>query len=95
MDWTLLDGDQERHGDIDIVVLNQAGDLLLLEVKSGPVDISAAGIVKRYGAVTKDVAAQGRSQYNAVRSRRQQAQISVQVGHLLVMPDVQVQERSE
>ena len=94
VDWTLLDGDREWHGEIDIVVLNQAGDLLLLEVKSGPVDISAAGIVKRYGAGTKDVAAQGRSQYNAVRSRLQQAQISAQLGHMLVLPGVQVQSDS-
>ena len=94
VDWTLLAGDQERHGEIDIVVLNQAGDLLLLEVKSGFVDFSADGIVKRYGGETKDVAAQGRSQYNAMRSRLQQAQITVQVGHMLVMPGVKVQSDS-
>lgn len=94
VDWTLLAGDQEWHGEIDIVVLNQAGDLLLLEVKSGHVDFSADGIVKRYGGETKDVAAQARSQYNAMRSRLQQAQITVQVGHMLVMPGVKVQSDS-
>jgi hypothetical protein len=94
VDWTVLAGDRERHGEIDIVVLNQAGDLLLLEVKSGFVDIGADGIFKRYGAETKDVAAQGRSQYNAMRSRLQQAQITVQVGHMLVMPHVKVQSGS-
>jgi predicted RecB family endonuclease len=42
-------GTQEQHGEIDIVIVNQAGDVLLIEVKSGDVDFTSEGIFKTYG----------------------------------------------
>ena len=46
VDWSRGTGTQEQHGEIDIVVLNQAGDVLLIEVKSGSVDFLPGGIFK-------------------------------------------------
>ena len=37
VDWSRGAGAKEQHGEIDIVVLNQSGDVLLIEVKSGSV----------------------------------------------------------
>jgi hypothetical protein len=91
VDWSKSSGEREQHGEIDIVVVNQAGDVLLMEVKSGSVEFRPEGIFKAYGARFKDVTAQVRQQYGALRSRLQDAGLPVQVRHLLVLPDVRVQ----
>lgn len=91
VDWSKSSGEREQHGEIDIVVVNQAGDVLLMEVKSGGVEFRPEGIFKAYGARFKDVTAQVRQQYGALRSRLQDAGLPVQVRHLLVLPDVRVQ----
>lgn len=33
VDWSRGTGSKEQHGEIDIVVVNQAGDVLLMEVQ--------------------------------------------------------------
>ena len=38
VDWSRGSGQFEQHGEVDIVVVNQAGDTLVIEVKSGQVD---------------------------------------------------------
>ena len=91
VDWSRGSGAYEQHGEIDIVVLNQAGDVLLIEVKAGAVDISAAGMFKNYGQDSKDVKAQLERQYSALRARLQNAGLVVRLHHLLVLPDLQVQ----
>ena len=46
VDWSRGAGEHEQHGEIDIVVVNQAGDVLLIEVKAGSVDFLPDGIFK-------------------------------------------------
>lgn len=91
VDWSKSSGEREQHGEIDIVVVNQAGDVLLMEVKAGGVEFRPEGIFKAYGPRFKDVTAQVRQQYGALRSRLQDAGLPVQVRRLLVLPDVRVQ----
>ncbi|NBY28450.1 MAG: NERD domain-containing protein, partial [Betaproteobacteria bacterium] len=91
VDWSRGSGLQEQHGEIDIVVLNQAGDVLLIEVKSGEVTFAPNGIYKAYDHQVKDVAAQVKRQYGAMRSRLEAAGLAVRVFTLLVLPDMQVQ----
>jgi hypothetical protein len=91
VDWSRGQGKHEQHGEIDIVVVNQTGDVLLIEVKSGGVDFHSGGIFKTYGAKTKDVKAQVGLQYGALRSRLEDAGLSVRLSHLLVLPDLKVQ----
>ncbi len=93
VDWSSGYAGTERHGEVDVVVVNQSGDLLLLEVKAGEVEFHADGIFKRYGNQTKDVTSQIRMQYGAMRSRLQQAGLTVALHHMLVLPDLKV--RSE
>ena len=62
VDWSRGTAEREQHGEIDIVVVNQAGDVLLMEVKTGHVDFVAGGIFKSYGQETKNVKAQVSSQ---------------------------------
>jgi hypothetical protein len=81
----------EQHGEIDIVVLNQAGDVLLIEVKAGDVDFREDGIFKHYRTQSKDVVAQARLQYNGLLSRLRASGFDVHLHHLLVLPDMRVQ----
>lgn len=55
VDWSRGVGEHEQHGEIDIVVVNQAGDVLLIEVKSGQVDFAPGGMFKTYGGHSKSV----------------------------------------
>lgn len=94
VDWSRGSGEKEQHGEIDIVVVNLAGDVLLMEVKSGDVDFQSGGIFKTYGAKTKDVKAQVGLQYGALRSRLQDANLSVHLSNLLVLPNLKVQSET-
>jgi hypothetical protein len=94
VEWSRGAGEKEQHGEIDIVVVNQAGDVLLMEVKSGNVDFQSDGIFKTYGAKTKDIKAQVGLQYGALRSRLKDANISVHLNHLLVLPDLKVKSET-
>jgi hypothetical protein len=58
VDWSKGIGTREQHGEIDIVIVNQAGDVLLIEVKSGDVDFTSEGIFKTYGAHVKNITRQ-------------------------------------
>lgn len=91
VDWSRGAGANERHGEIDIVAVNQGGDVLLIEVKSGEVEFRADGIYKAYGAKDKNVTAQIGMQYGAMRSRLNDARLNVHLHHLMVLPDMRVQ----
>lgn len=91
VDWSRGTGAQEQHGEIDIVVVNQAGDVLLMEVKAGDLDFQSSGIFKTYGGHAKDITAQIGLQYRALRSRLQDAGLPVHLSHLLVLPHLKVQ----
>ena len=90
VDWARVSDDRAQHGEVDIVVLNQAGEVLLIEIKAGEVNFRPAGMFKAYGGSDKDVGTQCRQQYSAVRSRLDQAGLAVHVSHLLVLPNVRV-----
>jgi len=90
VEWSRGQGSQEQHGEVDIVVVNQSGDVLLIEVKSGEVDFLPQGIFKSYGPQVKDVTRQVKLQYGAMRSRLADAGLALSLSHLLVLPDVQV-----
>ena len=46
------------YGEIDFVVLNEAGDALLIEQKNGALEEGEDGLHKHYGEVRKSVADQ-------------------------------------
>ena len=94
VDWSRGTGAQEQHGEIDIVVVNQSGDVLLMEVKAGNVEFRVEGIFKTYAGQAKNVSAQIGLQYGALRSRLQGAQLPVQVHHLLILPNMRVQSET-
>lgn len=80
VDWSRGTGSEEQHGEIDIVVVHQSGDVLLMEVKAGSVEFRDDGIFKSYSGRSKNITAQVGLQYGALRSRLQDASIKVHVG---------------
>lgn len=94
VDWSRGAGEHEQHGEIDIVVVNQAGDVLLIEVKAGEVDFLPGGIFKTYGDRTKNITAQVGLQYGALRTRLADANLTVHLSHLLVLPNLKVQSET-
>ena len=94
VEWARASGEREQHGEIDIIVVNQGGDVLLTEVKSGGVEFRADGIFKTYADRSKNVTTQVGLQCGAMRSRLQDAGLSVQLRHLLVLPGVRVQSET-
>lgn len=94
VDWSKGTGTHEQHGEIDIVVINQSGDVLLIEVKAGNLEFRVDGIFKTYSGQAHNVSAQIGLQYSALRSRLKDSQLAVHVNHLLVLPDVRVQSET-
>ncbi len=90
VDWSRRAGADEQHGEIDIVVVNQAGSVLMMEVKAGDVDFTPRGIFKTYRGVKKSVDHQINLQYSAMRGRLAEAGLEVPISHWLVIPDMQV-----
>jgi hypothetical protein len=94
VDWSRGIGLQEQHGEIDIVVVNQAGDVLLIEVKSGDVDFTPEGIFKSYGGHKKNITRQIGLQYGALKSRLEDCGLHVHLSHLLVLPQLKVKTQT-
>lgn len=94
VDWSRGDGDHEQHGEIDIVVVNQAGDVVLIEVKAGTVDFLPGGMFKTYGERTKNITSQVGLQYGALRTRLKDAGLPVHLHHLLVLPNLKVKNET-
>lgn len=91
VEWSRTLGEADQNGEVDIVVVNQAGDVLLMEVKAGDVEFRPDGIFKVYSNRPKNVTAQVRRQFSALGSRLQEAGLHVQLRHLLVLPAVRAQ----
>lgn len=94
VDWSRGSGEMEQHGELDIVVINQAGDTLLIEVKAGPVNFTPNGIFKTYIGEVKDVGRQISLQWSAMRGRLNIIESSIKLHHLLVLPGVRVQSET-
>ena len=89
--WASADGDREKHGEADIVVVNQAGEMLVIEVKAGGVDVEGGEVFKNYIGGRKSVSAQIGRTYHALRKRLSSANLTTSIYTLLVLPHARVQ----
>lgn len=100
VDWSTVDGGRQHFGEIDAVVVDTLGHLVLLEIKAGsleeagasmassPDSAQATQLAKRYGGFRKDVIAQSNGQLKAMRQRLQDEGFAgFKVAQLLVLPD--------
>jgi len=67
--WTNIEHSFALYGEIDFVVVNRAGDLLLIEQKSGFLDETADGLVKQYPGKSKSVPIQMARMVGALRGK--------------------------
>ena len=67
--WTAMDGRHAIYGEVDFAVVNRAGDLLLIEQKSGFLQETADGLVKQYPGRSKSVPVQMSRMVGNLRSK--------------------------
>ena len=89
--WHTVHEGRDRHGEIDLVVLGPTGNILLLEIKSGTVELTDGVMYKIYKTGSKDVGRQLKVQHAAMVSRLQQAGLRAVVTNCLVLPDFRVE----
>ena len=83
---------EQKFGELDMVVVSPEGHIVLLEIKSGEISITANSITKSYAGKPKDVVKQVHAQRNATIARLQREGLGhVRIAQLLVLPDYQVQ----
>ncbi len=92
VDWAQSRPSGDRFGELDIVVVNAAGDVAVLEVKAGEVHGRDGALYKRYGTEEKDVTRQVSRQFGAILDRLTRAGLDVRLQHFLVLPHQRVGE---
>lgn len=93
--WSGMHESTQRFGEFDVIVLAPGGDLAVLEIKAGEVDLSEQGLFKTYGGQRKDIARQTHAQLNGLIGRLREAHLGeVAVTHFLLLPDYRVADGS-
>ena len=96
VDWSTVNSGEQRFGEIDVVVVDPQGHLVLLEVKAGAVEEvpntsglpDSTKLIKRYDNHRKEVFGQLNGQLKAMRQGLQREGFEgFKVAHLLVLPD--------
>jgi RecB family endonuclease NucS len=90
VDWTQAQPSGDHHGEFDIVAVNAAGDVAVLEIKSGTVTFGEDTVSKQYANGLKDVGRQVYWQFNGLLHRLRGEGLPVRLMHLLVLPDQRV-----
>jgi hypothetical protein len=67
--WTNVEQRYALYGEIDFAIVNQAGDLLLIEQKSGFLSETPDGLVKQYPGKSKSVPVQISRMVGAIRGK--------------------------
>lgn len=80
----------DQHGELDVVVMNRAGDLATLEIKAGELTLDQGGVFKRYGNAVKDVGQQSRRQFGQLLERIRQRGWQIRLHHYLTLPHQRV-----
>lgn len=90
LDWTYAEPQRDSHGELDIVVVNSAGDVAVLEVKAGEIDATGEGLFKQYGAQRKNVGQQAGWQFRSILKRLKAEGLDVRLLHCLVLPHYRI-----
>ena len=92
--WTRLEHGYSVYGEIDFVVVNAVGALLLIEQKSGFLEEGPDGLVKRYAEKSKSVPIQMARGIAAIQAKlyARPGCRDVPIDYLLYCPDYQVKQ---
>lgn len=67
VNWVQASPSGDSHGELDVIVVNQGGDVALLEIKAGEVQFTPKGMLKRYGHDdTHNVSSQANWQFKGI-----------------------------
>ncbi len=92
VDWSAIYQNQQRYGEVDIVVMSPLGHLSLLEVKAGELNFDEEHAFKQYGQLKKNISRQIQSQIgNWIGRINHEGFLGVRVNHFLVLPDQKVE----
>lgn len=83
----ILSSNEDQFTELDVLVMAPAGQILLIEVKAGTLELRDGGIFKLYGNKTRDVSRQCQFQYGALRARLKEVGLETYVNTCLVTPD--------
>ncbi|MBC3805798.1 ATP-binding domain-containing protein [Undibacterium seohonense] len=92
VEFHTVEDEHDQFGEIDVVVLDPVGKILLVEIKAGPVTLRDGSFYKHYPNGDHNVSKQCRIQYAAMRNRLMHAGIVTTVNSCLVMPDYSIFE---
>ncbi len=87
-----IETNADRFGEIDILVMDPDGKILLMEVKAGTVTLRDGNIFKMYSDKEHDIGRQCRIQHGAMSARLKQANLHTSVTVCLVIPDYALQD---
>ncbi|MEN4919350.1 ATP-binding domain-containing protein [Achromobacter spanius] len=87
--WTNIEGAHAIHGEVDFVVVNRAGHMMLIEQKCGELEETSEGLAKNYGGKLKSVPVQMGRTVNSLRNKLTRTLDGeyVRIEHLLFCPD--------
>ncbi|ARP85360.1 ATP-binding domain-containing protein [Bordetella genomosp. 9] len=90
--WTNVEGRHAIYGEIDFVIVNRAGELLVIEQKSGALDETPEGLAKRHGGKTQLIPVQMARTAENLRAKlaRTLDGAEVRLDYLLYCPDHRV-----
>jgi hypothetical protein len=80
-------------GEIDFVIINQSGSILVIEQKNGVLDETAEGLVKRYGRDSKNVAGQVHRSINNIQQKLKNyhgGSARYEIDYMILLPDYKV-----
>src|SRR5450631_1292961 len=91
--WTRLDQGYSVFGEIDFIVVGPQGQVILIEQKSGALEETPEGLVKRYKDKLKNVAGQIQRSIDSLQFRFKQGHVGQRLAldYLLYCPDYRVQ----
>lgn len=90
--WSRSHAHNTRFGEIDFVVVSPAGQLVVIEQKSGGLMVRDGQIIKRYGMVEKNAGQQLMRSIAALKDvwQKQHQGTTVALDYLLYLPDYQL-----
>jgi hypothetical protein len=80
-------------GEADFVVVNQSGDVVVIELKSGVLDETADGLIKQYSDGRKNVASQIHRTLDGLRDQfKRQSGRDISLDYLIYCPDYRLRD---
>jgi hypothetical protein len=83
------------YGEIDFVIVNRSGEVLLIEQKNGPLDETANGLVKNYDDKSKNVGDQIKRSVDKIREKFKwihRGEGALHLDYLIYCPDYRVKK---